>query len=232
VSIVPNPVQGNPASFTFTAAVGDRARAVFRAVSKAGVAEGEWVQPIKNFSLRKIAGNFTGSADWPVGTSGTGHFSWNGGATFERNLPAGYPGALGGYNLIAGTVTYTASGFYTGGDAACNMSGSRFFDLPHGSGSLSVNPVDQTAPFRPGPHEYNGRVPVIAQNSTMTVTLSGCADPSVNDEQRTVSVGGDPLDMGSDPHRSDDGINYAGSYSRNDGGVAQDWSWTLMGSTN
>ena len=110
-SFGPDNASGNPASFSYgvgAVSPGAKVRATFKALSRAGVAQAEWVQDTRSFQINKIAGNFSGDHTRPVG-SRTGRISWNGGATFLRN-PAGSPGAFGNYVLNAGSVNFTYSG--------------------------------------------------------------------------------------------------------------------------
>ena len=211
---------------------GAKVRATFKAVSRAGVAQAEWVQNTRSFEINKIVGNFSGDHTRPVG-SRTGMISWTGGATFLRN-PPGNPGAFGNYVLNAGSVSFTYSGGYIGGDAVCDMSGSAFFDLfQRGSGSIGVSPANGASPFAQGPHDYNGGAatgPTSTNPSPpmVTVTLSNCADSSVNGETRELGIDVAVLDMGPS-QQSPDGIHYNGSHSQSGSGLTTDWTWGLTG---
>jgi hypothetical protein len=208
---------------------GAKVQVSVRATSKAGVAKGTWEQPLPPpFQIEKIAGNFSGTEDFPVG-SRTAHVSWTGAATFQAT-PAGLPGAVGSYVLKAGQVTYTFSGADILGDAACDMSGTEFVDLfQKGGGDLGVVPVG-SSPFEQGPHTYSGGI-FAGPTALVTVTLSNCADPSVNGETRTFPVvqgGFAPLDIPT-PVSSTDGIHYNGTRSLDVSGVSVHWTWVFTG---
>ena len=228
-SFGPPVASGNPASFNYgvgAVASGAKVRATFKATSRAGVAETEWVQNTRSFEINKIAGNFTGDHSRPVG-DGTGSISWTGGGTFLRS-PPGSPGAFGNYVLNAGSANFTYSGRYIGGDAACDMSGSAFVDLfQDAGGSIVVSPAGGS-PFLEGPHDYGGSVDFSGPDAQVTVTLSNCADPNVNGETRTFPIAVSPLHMGPS-QQSPDGIHYNGSHSESSSGITTDWSWLLTG---
>jgi hypothetical protein len=223
--------RGNPGSIAYTAgavAGGSKVKATLKAVSRAGVAKADWEQNTRSFTINKIAGNFSGSYSVPVG-SRTGVISWTGSATFVRTTPPGTPGALGSYVLKAGSVSFNYSGGSIVGDALCDMSGNEFVDLfQHGGGSLGVAPVG-SAVFEPGPHDY-GATASVGPTPMVTLTESNCADPMHNGTTHDYPVFPQPLDTGPDQQLSPDGIHYNGSYSRSQGGISYQWSWTLTGS--
>jgi hypothetical protein len=229
-SFIPGP-RGNPGSVDYVVgavAPGSKVRARLKAVSRAGVAQADWEQDTRGFTINKIAGNFSGSYSVPVGPR-TGVISWSGSATFERTTPPGTPGALGNYVLKAGSVSFTYSGGSIVGDALCDMSGSTFVDLfQHGGGSIGVTPQG-SAVFEPGPHNYGATV-TVGPTPRVTLTESNCADPSHNGTTHDYPVFPQPLDTGPDLQLSLDGIHYEGSHSTGGGGIANQWSWSFTGS--
>jgi hypothetical protein len=228
-SFTPGP-RSNPGSVDYVVgavAPGSKVKARLKAVSRAGVAQADWEQNTRGFTINKIAGNFSGSYSVPVG-SRTGVISWTGSATFERTTPPGTPGALGNYVLKAGSVSFTYSGGSIVGDALCDMSGSTFVDLfQFGGGSIGVTPMG-SAVFEPGPHNYGATV-TVGPTPRVTLTESNCADPSHNGTTHDYPVFLQPLDTGPDLQLSPDGIHYEGSYSQSQGGISSQWSWSLTG---
>jgi hypothetical protein len=229
-SFTPGP-RGNPGSVDYVVGVvppGSKVKARLKAVSRAGVAQADWEQNTRGFTINKIAGNFSGSYSVPVG-SRTGVISWTGSATFERTTPPGTPGALGNYVLKAGSVSFTYSGGSIVGDALCDMSGNTFVDLfQHGGGSIGVTPVG-SAVFEPGPHNYGATV-TVGPTPRVTLTESNCADPSHNGTTHDYPVFLQPLDTGPDLQLSPDGIHYEGNRSESGGGITTQWSWVFTGS--
>jgi hypothetical protein len=229
-SFTPGP-RGNPGSVDYVVGVvppGSKVKARLKAVSRAGVAQADWEQNTRGFTINKIAGNFSGSYSVPVG-SRTGVISWTGSATFERTTPPGTPGALGNYVLKAGSVSFTYSGGSIVGDALCDMSGNTFVDLfQHGGGSIGVTPVG-SAVFEPGPHNYGATV-TVGPTPRVTLTESNCADPSHNGTTHDYPVFLQPLDTGPDLQLSPDGIHYEGNRSESGGGITTQWAWVFTGS--
>jgi hypothetical protein len=225
-------VRANPGSISYAVGVvqpGSKVKARLRAVSRAGVAEADWEQATRGFTISKIAGNFSGSYSVPVG-SRTAVISWTGSATFERTVPPGIPGAVGSYVLKAGSATMTYSGGSIVGDALCDMSGSTFVDLfQHGGGSIGVTPVGSSV-FESGPHNYGATIGVGPTAPMATLTESNCADPMHNGTVHQYPAFIEPLLTGTDPQLSPDGIHYNGSHSTSSGGITTQWSWTLTGS--
>ena len=222
--------RANPGSIDYAVGAVPRdikVRARLKAVSRAGVAQADWEQNTRGFTINKIAGNFSGSYSVPVGPR-TGMISWTGSATFERTTPPGTPGALGNYVLKAGGITFTYSGGSIVGDALCDMSGTTFVDLfQHGGGSIGVTPVG-SAVFEPGPHSY-GASATVGPTPRVTLTESNCADPSHNGTTHDYPVFLLPLDTGPDPQPSPDGIRYEGNRSESGGGITTQWTWVFTG---
>jgi hypothetical protein len=232
----PTRAGGQQAHFNYdhvngSAPPGSKVRVKVHATSKAGVAEGKWEQNIRPpFEINKIAGNFSGSFTQPVG-SRTARVTWNGGATFLRDLPPGFPGAAGGFTLSAGHVTFQYSGGNILGHAACNMRGSASVDLfQAGSGAVGVFPLDEMRPFEQGPHDYNAEAG-FGFGPMVTLTMENCVPGAASEEgkQYTIPVGFVPLDTGQSLQRSPDGIHYNGSNTQSGSGITTEWHWTLTG---
>ena len=232
----PTRAGGQQARFDYSNVVGSappgsKVRAKVRATSKAGVAEDRWEQNLEPpFEINRIAGNFSGSHTQPVG-SRTARVTWNGGATFLRNPPPGFPGANGLYTLTAGQATFTYSGGTITQHAACDMRGSETVDLfQDGGGSIGVSSANSASPFEQGPHDYGGDVN-LGPEPRVTLTMENCAPGAESEEGKTYEypIGFPPLDTGGGEQRSPDGIQYSGSHSISGSGITTDWSWTLIG---
>jgi hypothetical protein len=168
--------------------------------------------------LETIAGTFTGETTMPAGE----HWRWNGSASFARQGPAEIPGANGNYLLTSGLVTYIASGRFP--YAACQMSGNQQFNLQNGSIGVFGSPPEGLEPYTYG-IDVGPMYP-----GTMEVTVSSCEPgaESLEGSRQTVPVGGPPLDP-RETYQSDDGLVYDGTESRNEGGVATTYTWSLRG---
>jgi hypothetical protein len=215
----PGSASANPASFNHGAVAdagpGISVTGAFKAVSKAGVAQGNWTQPTENLAVNTIAGTFSGT--WSFGGS---IFNWSGNATFARVLPA--PGANGSFTLTAGSYTVIASGRDASGATACRQSGTH--EVTMTGGDLTV--VGQE-PTRTPPYDYNGSVIGLGPQAMM-VTLSDCPDPDYNGMQIQVGLAFTALDtQGS--RRSADGLDYTGTSSQSVSGLMVDWRWALRG---
>jgi hypothetical protein len=103
----PDTASSDPVNFNYgeimVAGRGITVTGTFKAVSKAGVAQGTWTQPTENLDVNTIAGSFSG-----VWRAGGAILSWSGDASFARTLPG--PGANGTFTLTSGRYTVTASG--------------------------------------------------------------------------------------------------------------------------
>jgi hypothetical protein len=231
----PSRATGQQAGFQYTVfpvPSGPKVRAAIRATSKAGVAADTWEQNVQPpFGIDRIAGNFSGSHSQPAPGGRTARITWTGGATFTRSTPPAFAGAFGSYPLTAGHATYHFSGGNILQHAVCDMRGSADVDLfQRGGGALGVTPVDSVNIFAQGPHDYGGNA-AIGPEATVTLTMENCIPQAASEEgkQYTIPIGQPPLDTGQESLRSPDGIHYDGSYSRSEGGVTYEWSWTLLG---
>ena len=225
---LPEHATGNPTSLAYVASVGPRLRGMYKAVSRAGIAEAEWKQPIRSFEINEIAGNFSGTFTL-VSSIGTSHVSWTASGTFVRQTPPGIPGATGNYLLKAGIASYHFSGLTITGHADCNMSGSAVVDLfQDAGGSIGVSPVDFMNPFKAGPQNYGGSVS-LGPDPMVTLTMSSCSDADENGKQYEWPVGYPPLQMGAAQRQSPDGIHYDGSYTDSQSSITYEWTWVLTG---
>jgi hypothetical protein len=225
---LPQSAGGNPTSLAYAVGVGPRLRGVYKAVSRAGIGEAEWKQPIRSFEINEIAGNFSGTFE-QVTSIGTSHVSWTASGTFVRQTPPGIPGATGSYLLKAGIASYHFSGLTITGHADCNMSGSAVVDLfQDAGGSIGVSPVDFMNPFKAGPQNYGGSVS-LGPDPMVTLTMSSCSDTDENDKQYEWPVGYPPLQMGAAQRQSPDGIHYDGSYTDSQGPITYEYTWVLTG---
>ena len=227
---LPTSASGNPTSLAYAVGVGPRLRGMYKAVSRAGVAEAEWKQPIRSFEINEIAGNFSGSFT-RVYSIGTAHVTWTGSGTFVRQTPPGIPGATGSYILKAGIASFHYSGQTITEHADCDMSGSAVVDLfQDAGGSIGVSPVNFSKPFEQGPHHYGGLVS-LGPDPMVTLTMGNCI-PEAEDEngqQYTIPVGFPPLDTGDEQRVSPDAIHYNGSHTESTSGITTEWTWVLTG---
>ncbi|HEY7454756.1 MAG TPA: hypothetical protein VH683_09335 [Thermoleophilaceae bacterium] len=183
---------------------------IFRELCKAGLSE--------------IGGTFSGEATiTPPGS----RWTWNGTVAFERLGGDDLPGAFGTYRVApsGGVVTYRASGRYP--EAVCQMSGTKQFNIPPGSGSITVF---GSLPDGFDPYTYGGSIST-QPSWLMEVTLSGCQQGATQLEGTTqmVFVGGLPWDTGQEQFTSEDGRDYIGTRSLAQGGVSYSWSWAFAG---
>lgn len=218
----PDTASSNPANFTYrdilTAGQGITVTGSFKAVSKAGVAQGTWTQPTENLEVNTIAGTFSGV--WKAGGS---VLSWSGTASFARGVPG--PGANGTFFLTSGQYTVTASGRDATGSTVCVQSGTKSVTLTN-NGNLTVT---GQGPGQTAPYEYTGTAAGIGPNdASMTVTLSSCPDPMWNGKQVTIGLPFSAFDT-VDSKTSADGLDYTGASSRPSGGLTQDWRWAMHG---
>ena len=219
----PGTASSVPASFSYSgiaaAGPGISVTGAFKAVSKAGVAQGTWTQPTENPTLvNTIAGSFSGV--WKASGS---IFTWSGNASFARSIPGA--GANGSFTLTSGQYTVTASGTDATGGTGCRQSGTKHVTLTT-NGNLDVR---GQGPAQAAPYHYTGSAAGIGPNdANMTVTWSNCPDPQYNGQQATVGLPFVALDTG-DTSVSADGLDYTGASSRSAGGLTQEWNWAMRG---
>jgi hypothetical protein len=166
--------------------------------------------------LSEISGTFSGSST----IGGRTTYCWNGSVVFKRQVE-NLPGAVGSYPVSSGLVTFTASGLSP--TAACQVSGTKQFNIPPMAGSIGVF---GSPPRGLEPYSYSIHVPAPFPAS-MEVTWSSCADASANGMRETISVGGDAINSGQSPLVSEHGLTYQGSY--DDPGFQAHYEWALEG---
>lgn len=183
---------------------------IFRELCKAGLSE--------------IGGTFSGEATiTPPGS----RWTWNGTVAFERLGGDDLPGAFGTYRVApsGGVVTYRASG--RSPYEACQMSGTKQFNIPPGSGSITVF---GSPPEGFDPYTYGGSIST-QPGWLMEVTLSSCQPGAESREGKTSMVfpAGLPWDTGQEQFTSEDGREYIGTHTNAQGGVSYSWSWSFAG---
>jgi hypothetical protein len=234
----PTRAGGAQARFGYTvpgSATTGRVSVAVHATAKAGVAgtgrpADTWEQPLEpRFEINRIAGNFSGDQRLTQPSGRVSRVTWTGGATFVRS-PQGTPGADGLYTLTSGSVSYSYSGGSLTGEP-CNMSGSQFVDIAqHGGGDFSVSANGN--PAQKGPHTYGGGI-FLGPGALVTLTMSGCSDPNMNGQTRTVPVvqgGAAPFDTGGGTQQSLDGVNYTATRTFSSSGNTTVWNWSFTGS--
>jgi hypothetical protein len=209
-SLTLNAESANPNRFKFSvpsSGTGTELKGTFRAVSKAGVAEASWIQPIE--SLNRITGTFSGKV---VGESGT--FTWSGTATFVRSASQTVTDVVF-YDLVAGTETVTISGFNE--ELRCSQSGQAHFALTPGENGFTVNGASP-------PFSYLIQGSAISQPPGQG-TLSGCEDPEENGEPTPIFPGSFSF-----KGTSLDGTSFTGSFTESEPGfsVEESWSFTAV----
>jgi hypothetical protein len=218
----PDTAASVPANFSYSdivaAGPGILVTGTFKAVSKAGVAQGTWTQPTENLEVNTIAGTFSG-----VWKAGGAILSWSGTAGFARGLPG--PGANGTFFLTSGQYTVTASGKDATGATGCVQSGTKAVTLTN-NGNITVT---GQGPGQTAPYEYTGTAAGIGPgDASMMVTLSSCPDPMYNGQQFTIGLPFSALDTAGSKV-STDGLDYTGASSRSVGGLTQEWNWAMRG---
>ena len=216
-TFTPHTATAVPASFSYSGIVaageGIFVTGSWKAVSKAGVAQGTWTQPTTSSAINTISGTFSGDQD--IGGS---ILNWAGEATFTRVAPG--EGANGTFHLQSASYTVTASGRAL--HIACDQSGSK--TITQTSGSMSATGQQ---PAGAAPYDLEGSIiPIGPTNSTMTVQLSNCADPENSPSSMVTSLAFTPLKMGG---QSADGVDFGGSFSEAFPGLVTNWRWTMRG---
>jgi hypothetical protein len=227
--INPGSALANPASFSYTvtnAGSGVLVRGTFKAVSRAGVAEGSWTQKTEEEAINHIAGTFGGEWTYET-TAGPTKQEWTGTVVFDRFSPAVLGGASGSYNLTSGTVTVTASGIEQTSATACEQEGTKTFTYQGGgaAGSIYVggSGQQQTAP-------YTYSLQTSGPPELMTIKRFNCPESAKKEgyEGSTGQIA--PLYKFEVPEgHSPDGIEYAGSVEEDYGSTVVKQHWNLTG---
>jgi hypothetical protein len=173
--------------------------------------------------IKHIEGTFdTSFAYGPV-------LTYTGNVKFDRVGPALFDGAEGVFAVVGGQYTLTVSGLDLTGATGCQQSGSKQFEIPANSGSISVT---GTEPEHLEPYTYTLGVSTISPFNTMDITLHSCPPGAESYEGHVWSnypAGGLSLNP-PDTYVSDDGITFAGSHAETQGIATLTESWSLTGS--
>ena len=151
---------------------------MYKAVSKAGVAQKEWRQPTEGIPpINRIAGTFSGTQN-----SGGSVLDWNGSATYVRGSPG--PGSNGYFTLQSGHYTVVASGRDGTGGTACRQSGTK--TVAGASGDLDIHSQgDSDGP----PYGYSGGLlGQLPDSQIMMVTLHDCPQGAEDWEGQVVAT--------------------------------------------
>jgi hypothetical protein len=200
---------------------GPKVRVTAKFTSTAGVGQKSWTQPIDQDSINKISGTFT----WRTEFFGS-IFEAAGDATFERWTPAIFGGADGGYKLVSGLYTFTASGKASQlATNLCSMKGSGQFALAKGNEFAVFN---FTSPGSP-PYEYT--FGVASEGLPMIdIETYNCSEPAKKEfEGKHFEY---PAVFGLStpgPYISQDGITYADSFEHEEAGGKYIATWNFEG---
>jgi hypothetical protein len=226
-----NSDSANPNGFHYTvtnAGDGIEITGKFKATSKAGVAEDTWAQKTKLEATSKLIGNFSGEMVMPT-LAGSSVQSWNGFATLERTTPNILGGPNGSYALTAGSVTYHLSGTEAL-ISACHWSGTATVILPAGPGSGGAGvfgTLQGNSPQLLAPYEYNIQVSTpFGPQSEIEFVRTNCPEGAKELEETSERIPfGVVFNTGS--QTSADGLHYAGSTEKNEGGVTTTETWVF-----
>jgi hypothetical protein len=218
---------GNPTNFDYKvlfAGDGVEVKATVRAVSKAGVAEDSWVQKTDQDAIEQIAGTFSQRTE-----NGGSVFEAAGNATFLRFTPAIFSPPEGGYTLVDGLYTFTASGKATAiATDQCSMKG---------SGQFAVQKENQFSVFSQSfneqpPYEYN--FGVSSDNSSglpmIDVELYGCSASASELEGDTFEYPAAMSVYTASPYVSTDGITFAETVVQEGTNYKVTTAWNFTGS--
>lgn len=214
-TFTPDTAEGNPATFGYIAArTGAPAdvEAAFKAVSRAGVAAGTWVQRSDPPPPPGFAGSISGTAVYDGNELGAGNdmqAQWEG--TLEVTLsPPQQPGEPPSYRLTGGSVVYT----YQGHIGGCTVAGSGTIPL---ASQPDLNGTAVLIFFTVSPRTYQLTVPMTGF-VTFHFPRSMCADSNDNGD-----------DYGWNPGAGIPALEHAPAPG---GPVGDDWSIAGSGSGN
>lgn len=193
----PGSAHANPASFDYT--VLDVGSEVFievdlKAVSAAGVAERDWIQPTEPDEINQIKGTFTQVEDKEGSV-----VEWSGEAAYGRFVP-GLGGASGVFLHSSGTVTGVFSGYWGGGGTACGWEGEKTFSLQPED---AVTAIEVAPGSLEPPYQYTIEATVRGGDPS-GIKVLGC--PPATEWMA-------PIDMTFETGKavSDDGVHFSGS---------------------
>ena len=206
---------------------GGEVKVTVKFTSTAGVGENTWTQQTEQESINHLSGNFSGEISISTSAGPSVH-SWSGGATLDRTTPDVIGGPNGAYSLSAGSVTYHLSGI-EGLISACHWSGTAVIGLPHPGGGSGSATVFGTPPEFMAPYEYSIQVitppPPAAE---IEFTRSNCpegADELEDTKEKIPFL----VEFDTGLQQSEDGIHFAGSTEKKEGGVTLKQSWVFEG---
>jgi hypothetical protein len=214
----------NPTNFSYkvlNAGNGAEVKATVKSVSKAGVAEASWIQKTDQSTVNEISGTFT----WRTEFAG-GVFEAAGNAKFERWTPAVLGPAVGGYKLVSGLYTFTASGKASQiATDKCSMRGSGQFALAKGT-EFAILPK---SPDGLPPLEYSFSVASEGLSGLPMIEIEtfACAPEASEWEGKQTPYPATFFAGTETPFTSADGVTFADSIVHNESGVnfTQTWSF-------
>jgi hypothetical protein len=211
------------ASYTVTnSPKGGEVRVTVKFTSTAGVGEKSWTQPTDQEAIEQIAGTFSQRTE-----NGGSVFEAAGNATFLRWTPAIFSAPEGGYKLVNGLYTFTASGKSVG-TPLCSQEGSGQFAVHKESEFFVFSQASNEEP----PYEYN--FSVSSDNSSglpmITVTYTGCSGSASDLEGETYEYPAAMSVYTTEPAVSADGIVYAGSTVQEGPNYKVTTNWNFLGS--
>jgi hypothetical protein len=213
----------NPNSFSYEVLFAGQnleATATYKAVSKAGIAEGTWAQKTEQKSINQIAGTFSFKQS-VLGSV----FEWSGNVVFDRYTPNVIGGPNGGFKVTSGLYTFTVSGndvLVVG--STCSQKG---------SGQFAVSPTGELSAFGQfpdlvAPYDYSFQLSSIGI-PMITITLFNCGPGAEELEGDQFSYPASLFFTQEDPHQSLDGIDFSGSETVTQGIVTLEKIWSLKG---
>ena len=182
------------------------------------------LQELCKAGLIEIGGAFSGETTiTPPGS----RWTWNGTVAFERLGGDDLPGAFGTYSVApsGGVVTYVASG--NSPNVACQMSGTKQFDIPPGSGSIPSSEARRRASTRYTIRRRHLHAARVADGGHAVLLQARRGGPGGHEGDGL--PGGLPWDTGQEQYSSEDGREYIGTRSQAQGGVSYSWSWAFAG---
>jgi hypothetical protein len=229
-SFSPTTAETNAAPFGYTASTtGTPAniQAKFKAVSRAGIAEGTWTARSEPPPPPGFAGPINGTAVYDSQELGAGNSldaDWFGNLVVTFSPPQS-PGEPPTYKITGGSVNYN----YTGRVGGCDVVGAEAFGLAT-QPDLNDSPVLTFFDTTPRSYQLLVPMPVLEQ---VNGTKSDCDDPNDNGDefQWFVAAGLPWLVYGPQPGgpvADDWTITNTGSGNNGSGTPDQTWFWSLM----
>jgi hypothetical protein len=201
---------------------GGEVRVTVKFTSTAGVGEKTWTQPTETQAIEQIAGTFSQTTD-----NNGSVFTAAGNATFLRWTPAILSAPEGGFKLVNGLYTFTASGKSVG-TPLCSQKG---------SGQFAVHKDSEFSVFSQGfkeepPYEYN--FSVSSDNSSslpmITVQYYGCSGSATELEGDTYEYPAAMSVYTTEPRLSPDGTTFADTIVQSGPNYNVTTTWNFLGS--